>query len=284
MRLAVQTARAMRLSAVHTQAARFLVLTMLCALPACDACTPMGWWWSEEEGLRNDMGEQVDVDVDGEGEGEGGEGEGESPVGEGEGEGEGEAVGEGEGEAVGEGESEAVGEGEGEGESSATNNVWLEIDYSGAFTSSSPGWEFSATPGFPSSAWAMEGDSFPEAWDRFNNMEVVDDPIGRSLELDGELQLMVGLPSSVTYERVLVRLEGRSRATSSSATFDVFNPLTGCGISGATMSNDWDPDVVEVDLADCLVPGEGVQAVRVDPTNGVLALIRMRVILVNAQY
>ncbi len=241
-------------------------------------CMPMGFWGAREMHDRDGAGAGVVVGDEGEGEGDvAGEGEGEGDVA-GEGEGEGDVVGEGEG------EGDVVGEGEGEGEGDGAGNVWLQIDYSSAFTPTSPAFTFSQTPGFTGSSWAADGASYPEAWDRFNNMQVVDDPIGTSLELDGELQLMVGLSSLQSYDRAVVRLEGRAREVSSPVTFDVYNPLNGCGVTGVTMSNDWTVHVVDVDLADCLVPGGGVQAVRVAPTNGTLALVRMKLILENAAY
>jgi hypothetical protein len=50
------------------------------------------------------------------------------------------------------------------------------------------------------------------------------------------------------------------------------------------MDQDWTMDVVELDLADCMVPGAGVQAVRVDPTGGssAIALVRLRLTLHGA--
>jgi hypothetical protein len=157
------------------------------------------------------------------------------------------------------------------------------LDYEPAFSPSSPIWTFSDTPGFGPQQWAMEGTTWPEAWDRFNDMVVTSDPIGNSLELDGELQLMIGLPTLVSYDYAEVILEGRSRSTNASADFDVTNPIVfGCGVSG-TMSNDWDPDIISLDFGQCLVPGETLQAVRVSP-NGTLALLRMTVILHGAVY
>ena len=247
----------------------------LTTLPACDACSPQGWWWADPNGIH---GSSADADPQ-IGEGEAAEGEGDPSEGEGD-------ASEGEGDVdEGEGEGDASeGEGEGEGEGDGSGNLWVQIDYSSAFTPSSPSFTFSNTPGFTGAAWAADGATYPEAWDRFNNMAVVNDPIGTSLELDGELQLMLGLHTLQSYTRAVVRLEGRARETSSSATFDVYNPLNNCGVSGVTFSNDWTVHTVDVDLGSCLLPGQGVQAVRVAPTNGVVALVRMRVILEGAVY
>jgi hypothetical protein len=280
---------------MRTQAARrrsllVLLLGALLALGGCDACEPAAWWGPDEM-VGEGEGEGEEGEGEGEGEGEEGEGEegegeveeGEGEEGEGEGEGEGQE-GEGEGEE-GEGEGEGGGEGEGEGEGSGgAGTVWVEIDYTRAFTPQSPAWRFSNTPGFGPAQWAMTGGTHPEAWDRFNNMAVVNDPIGTSLELDGELQLMMGLLTLQSYDRAVVRLEGRARETSSSVRFDVFNPLNGCGVGGMSMANDWSIHVVEIDLGTCLLPGRGVQAVRVDPTSGTMALVRMRVTLEGAVY
>ncbi|MBI5487371.1 MAG: hypothetical protein HY905_08565 [Deltaproteobacteria bacterium] len=163
--------------------------------------------------------------------------------------------------------------------------IWLEIDYSAASSPSSPAWSFSATPAFGAAQWATEGASYPEAWDRWDNMAVVDDPIGRALEIESgdELQVMIGLEELTGYDSATVRLEGRSRSTSSHVWFDVTNPLSGRGVSGE-MSQDWTVHVVELGFGTCLLPGEGVQAVRVSPTSGTLALVRLRVTINGATW
>ncbi len=169
---------------------------------------------------------------------------------------------------------------------SGSGGVWVEIDYSAAYTSQSPAWEYSATPGWGEAQWAPEGWSYPEAWDRFNNMIVEWDPMGSkalTIGSSSELQLMIGLEELTSYSHATVRLEGRSRATSSSVYFNVVNPINGCSVSGS-MSNDWTIHVEELDFGQCLVPGAGLQAVRVDPTSGTLALVRMRVTLHDAQW
>lgn len=164
--------------------------------------------------------------------------------------------------------------------------VWIEIDYSNANTSRSPTFRYSNTPGWGAAQWAAVNANWPEAWDRFNNMSVVNDPIGRSLEIGGgsELQLMLGFEELISYSRASVRVEGRSRATSSRVDFDVYNPWNSCGISGATFGQQWQVQVVDVDLSQCFVIGQGVQAVRVDPTNGTVALVRLRLTLYDAVY
>lgn len=165
--------------------------------------------------------------------------------------------------------------------------MWLEIDYTNAYSPQSPSWSFSNTPGWGPSQWAASNATYPEAWDRWNNMTVGSDPIGNSLHIgsSSELQLMIGLEEMISYQYVTVRLEGRSRATSSSVQFDVYNPLNGCGTSGS-MSNDWTPDIVELDLGQCLLvgPDGDIEAVRVDPTSGTIALLRMRVTIHGAQW
>ena len=169
---------------------------------------------------------------------------------------------------------------------SGSGGVWVEIDYSSAYTSQSPAWDYSATPGWGEAQWAPDGWTRPEAWDRFNNMIVEWDPMGSkalTIGSSSELQLMIGLEELTSYSHATVRLEGRSRATSSSVYFNVVNPINGCSVSGS-MSNDWTIHVEELDFGQCLVPGAGLQAVRVDPTSGTLALVRMRVTLHDAQW
>jgi uncharacterized protein (UPF0179 family) len=50
------------------------------------------------------------------------------------------------------------------------------------------------------------------------------------------------------------------------------------------MAHDWTVHVVDVDLQTCMVIGGGVQAVRVEPTNGTLALVRMRLTIHGATW
>lgn len=168
---------------------------------------------------------------------------------------------------------------------SGEDTIWIEIDYASAYTPQSPDWSFSDTPGWGPAQWAMEGDTWPEAWDRWNNMQVVDDPIGRALEIGpgSELQLMLGLEELASYESATVTIHGRARECCSSTRFDVLNPWNGCGTSG-TLGQQWEVQIVELDLDACMVPGQGVQAVRVDPTSGALALVRLRLTLHGAQW
>src|SRR5438270_181462 len=86
-----------------------------------------------------------------------------------------------------------------------------------------------------------------------------------------DARLRLGLTSLVSYTSATVHLEGRSRATSSPVDFNVLNPLNNCGNS-ASMSQDWALHPTDVDLQTCMVVGEGVQAVRIDPQNGSVAL------------
>lgn len=166
-----------------------------------------------------------------------------------------------------------------------TGDIWVEIDYSNASTPPSPSWRFSNTPGWGSAEWAAVNATRPEAWDRWNNMSVVNDPIGRSLEIgsSSELQLMIGLEELISYTSATVRVEGRSRSTSASVDFNVYNPWNGCGTT-ARFSNDWSVHVVDLDLAQCFEIGQGVQAVRIEPTNGTVALVRMRLTLHGARW
>jgi hypothetical protein len=166
-----------------------------------------------------------------------------------------------------------------------SGEIWVEIDYSNASGPQSPSWSYSATPGWGEAQWAMAGDSWPEAWDRWNNMAVVNDPIGTVLEIGSgsELQLMIGLEELVNYTSATVRIEGRSRSATSSVDFDVYNPLINCGVS-TSMAHDWTVHVVEVDLMSCMSVGQGVQAVRIEPTNGTVALVRMRLTLHGASW
>jgi hypothetical protein len=167
-----------------------------------------------------------------------------------------------------------------------TGEVWIELDYTSANTPRSPAFRYSNTPGWGASEWAAVNASWPEAWDRFNNMSVVNDPIGRSLEIGGssELQLMLGFEELIAYSGATVRIEGRSRATSSQVTFDVYNPWNGCGVGGVTLGQQWQVQAVDLDLSGCIELGQGVQAIRVDPTNGTVALVRLRLTLHGAVY
>jgi hypothetical protein len=170
-----------------------------------------------------------------------------------------------------------------------TGDLWLEIDYAGAFSPQSPNWSFSNTPGWGASDWAFTGGGCcAEAWDRFNNMSVVSDPIGTSLEINpsAQLQLMFGIVRLTGYTSVTVELEGRSRDTSAGVIFDVTNPANGCGVAGLTMSQDWTPDIVQVDMTPCLDLGSMLQAIRVEPTGGSsnIALLRMRLTIYGAQF
>jgi hypothetical protein len=89
-------------------------------------------------------------------------------------------------------------------------------------------------------------------------MSVVSDPIGTVLAIgpSSELQLMIGLEELIAYDSAMVRLEGRSRSTNSWVYFDVYNPWNDCG-TDSYMSQDWNIHVVELDLDECMVPGQG---------------------------
>jgi hypothetical protein len=96
---------------------------------------------------------------------------------------------------------------------------------------------------------------------------------------------MIGLKKLLSYSSVAVQIEGRSASTSSSVTFDVYNPATSIGTSGA-IGNDWSVHLIELDLGAAMVSGDELQAVRVEPTggSGMLALVRMRVCVHDAEW
>ena len=170
-----------------------------------------------------------------------------------------------------------------------TGDLFLEIDYSFAFDSDSPRFTFSNTPGFGEAEWAFGGGpGFPQAWDRFNNMHVVQpfqsDHYLQEEGMQEQLQLMIGLPASVSYDHVEVELVAARDVRSGILNLDVENPLTGCGVSDVTISNEDAFTSTIVDLADCLEPGESVQAVRLTPQSGILDLLRMRVTLKGASW
>ena len=175
------------------------------------------------------------------------------------------------------------------GDTGIAGDLWIEIDYRGANSPQSPVWDYSNTPGWQASDWAFTGGGCcAEAWDRFNNMSVVNDPIGESLEIhpSAQLQLMFGVARLTGYTAVTVELEGRSRDTSAFVQFDVTNPANGCGVANLTMDQDWTPDVVQVDLTPCLDVGSMLQAIRVEPTGGSsnIALLRMRLTIHGALF
>ena len=97
---------------------------------------------------------------------------------------------------------------------------------------------------------------------------------------------MLGLPSWVSYERVQVEIDGDEEAHSGTCRYDVYNPLINCGLFGdeLAVTDGIGRHTRTLDLQDCLIPGESVQAIRVDPQSGVLGLKRMRVMLVNASW
>ncbi len=285
--------------------------SMVIFLAGCDGCGEPGGVDADgneasasegdvNEGKGDATEDEGDVDEDGDAnEGEG-EGEGDANEGEGEGEGEGDAN-EGEGEAAagdgeGEGEGEAAaGEGEGEAAAGGSGDVFVEIDYSFADAPERPAFRFSDTPGFGPDEWAYNdplgsGLGAPDAWDRFNNMEVENDfRLGRVLVVgtgNHELQLMLGLPSTVSYQTVLVEVDGDEEAHSGVARYDVYNPLIMAGLfsDDAAVTDGIGRHTRVLDLGPCLVPGERVQAIRLDPQTGAVGLKRLRVTLVNARW
>lgn len=168
------------------------------------------------------------------------------------------------------------------------DGVWFEIDYSSASTATNPAWTFSNTPGWTGQDWAPNGSTWPEVWDVYNNISVGWDPVGSVLaEVDGgTLQIMLGLAGLTSYSYASVCVEGRSVSATSSVTFDVYNPLNGCG-NTASMSHDWlSFHPTGIDLGTCLIPNDDFQAVRIEPSGGSgnLGVIRVSVILHDAVY
>jgi hypothetical protein len=287
------------------------LLFVLAVTSSCDGCPVVPVAEGEGEGeVAEGEGEGEAAEGEGEaaeGEGEAAEGEGEAAEGEGEGEaaeGEGEAAegegetaeGEGEGEAA-EGEGEAAeGEGEGEGEDGhGSGDVFVEITYEQATAPERPTFTYSDTPGFGPNEWAYNdpfggGMGSPDAWDRFNTMSIINDfRLGTVLAIgtgNHELQLMLGLPAAVSYDTVLVEVDGDETASAGVTRYDVFNPLVGCGLfsDDAAVTDGIGRHTKVLDIGPCLVPGESVQAIRLDPQAGELGLKRMRVTLVNASW
>ena len=194
----------------------------------------------------------------------------------------------------------AKGEGEGEGEGedgpgSGSGDVFIELDYSNATSTTEPSFRYSDTPGFGPAQWAYEdpfgtGTSTPDAWDRFNNMRILDDfRLDKVLEIGSgqqELQLMLGLSSSVSYEQLVVEIDGDETANGGVASYDVFNPLVGCGAADdpTAITDGIGRHTKVLDLGTCLIPGRQVQAIRVDVVRGTLGLKRMKVTLRNARW
>ena len=170
----------------------------------------------------------------------------------------------------------------------ALDGPWVEVEYSQAGASAtSPSWSYSATPGWGESQWAAQGESWPEVWDVYNNIEVDTDPIGvlATVGGSGTWQMMIGLQDLAGYDHATVCVEGRSVSASASVQFDVYNPLNDCGDS-TTMAHDWSVHAEGIDLGSCLVPGGGVQAVRIETSggSGALGIKRVTVALHGAVY
>jgi hypothetical protein len=163
-------------------------------------------------------------------------------------------------------------------------DIWVEIDYSAAYSAVAPAWAFSDTPGWVAADWAWTGETSPEVWDVYNNITVEADPIGKCAILGSgaTLQVMIGLKKLVSYGSIVVHLEGRSASSSSSVSFDVYNPLNSTGTSGS-FDQDWKVHSLDLDLGTAAVCGEE-QAIRIEPTGGSssMALARMRITLHDA--
>ncbi len=168
---------------------------------------------------------------------------------------------------------------------SGTGDLWIEIDYTSAFSPGSPAWRYSSSPGWTSSDWAFTGETRALAVDRFNNMSVVNDPIGTVLEIgsSGELELRFGVSRLLGMTGATIEIEGRSRACCSRVRFDVINPGLGC-FGMAEMSQDWTPDIVQMDFTGCIAAGNNFQAIRLDPTSGAIALRRLRLTIHGPVY
>ncbi len=165
-----------------------------------------------------------------------------------------------------------------------SGDLWIEIRYAGANSVRSPRWSYSTSPGWTASDWGFQGNSGAEVWDLRNNGRVINDHVGDAAIMSGELQLMLGLTSLISSTGVTVELEGRSYNCCAPVRFDLFNPATGCGVSGLTMSQSWNPSMVTADLTGCFVPGSNLQAVRLDPVSGTIALTRMRLTFHGARW
>ena len=164
-------------------------------------------------------------------------------------------------------------------------DIWFELDYSDATTSTTPHITYSQTDGWADADWAPQGAGALEVWDLYNGMAVEIDPIGKSLTIGSSdaLQVLIGLEKLKEYSSAVVRVEGRGTATSSSTSFDVYNPLNSIGAS-ASIERDWSIHVVELDLQSALVAGVGLQGIRVQPTTNGIALVRLRVSLLGAAW
>jgi hypothetical protein len=183
-------------------------------------------------------------------------------------------------------DSEAGDQGQGN-DDSGQDEVWVKIDYTEAYTTWSPGWEFSQTPGWGPAQWAMEGDDWPEAWDRFDNMDLINDWfLGQVLEIGPgmeELQLMIGLEELVDYSSITVRIEGRGTQGSGYVDVYIVNPWNGCGVT-AQIGQFSHLQVIEADLGQCFEIGQSPQAVRVGTDTGALGLMNMKVTMHQARW
>ncbi len=169
------------------------------------------------------------------------------------------------------------------------DGVWIEVDFSDAYSETSPDWAFSATPGFGAADWAYGGESYPEVWDPYNGINMNDDPIGTLAEVPegAPIQLMIGLSGISSYSSATVCVEGRSVSTNAGVTFAAYNPGNGdCGVE-TSMSHDWTVHAVSLDLGNsCFVPGSAYQALRIEPTggSGLIGITRFRLTLHDAVY
>ncbi|MDC0719560.1 DUF4215 domain-containing protein [Nannocystis bainbridge] len=168
----------------------------------------------------------------------------------------------------------------------ASDGVWFEIDYESAFTSTNPDWTYSPTPGWGEAEWAPQGESWPEVWDIYQNVEVDEDQIGTAAIVDGNgaLQIMFGI-GGLTYDHATVCAQGRSYSVGSSVIFTVQNQLNKCGSTGS-MANDWSIHSAGVDLGTCIVGNNEFQGLRVFASggSGALSLKRLRLTLHGAVY
>jgi len=166
------------------------------------------------------------------------------------------------------------------------DGVWFEIDYSNAFTATGPDWTFSPTPGWGEPEWAPEGESWPEVWDIYQNVEVITDPIGKVAAIDGggALQVMFGI-GGLTYDHATACVQGRSYSVGSPVIFTVQNQLNKCGGEGM-MAQDWMIHSAGVDLGTCILGDNEIQGLRIFPSggSGALSLMRLRLTLHGAVY
>jgi len=165
---------------------------------------------------------------------------------------------------------------------------WIEISYKGrqGYPATSPKWFYSDTPGWGEPEWAPAGESWPYIH-ALGNILVEGANIDGAAIIDSSdrLRLFLGLEELGSYDYATVCLTGYSYSVGSSVTMDVFNPVNGCGAE-VMVSNGWFPYPTDIDFANCMITGNGFQAIEVDPWGGssAFAMQTMRLTLHGANY